>query len=353
MSIVQTTALGLGLMSLLLLMVVRTELIDQWRASLPDDTPDHFMVNIQPDQADALREDLAALGVDGLQVRPMANANLVELTGEDPPENAFTGQVNLSWIDELPPANVIERGRFWSPGATGEISLANRWAERVGVGLGDRLTFDAGGRTFSGEVTSLREVDWGSFNVNFFILVTPEAAGDLPHQYVASFRAPPDRLEALDRIARDRPNVTLLDVGALVDRVFQIIDQVSRAAQVVFAFTLVAGLVVLLAALEATRDQRRSEAALLRTLGAPRRMVRGGLLVEYGVMAVIAAGLAVAGAAMVGGLLAGELFGFDYRPGAGLFVLGFTVSVVLIVGAGWLGNRDVLKTPPVRILRAR
>ncbi|NKI34214.1 oxidoreductase [Wenzhouxiangella sp. XN79A] len=353
MSIVQTTALGLGLMALLLLMVVRTELIDQWRASLPDDTPDHFMVNIQPDQADALREELAALGVEGLQVRPMANANLVAITGETPPDDAFTGQVNLSWIDRLPPANVVREGRFWSPDATGEISLASRWAERVGVGLGDRLTFDGGGQTFTGEVTSIREVDWGSFNVNFFLLVTPEAANQLPHQYIASFRAPPDRLEALDRVARSRPNVTLLDVGALVDRVFEIIDQVSRAAQVVFAFTLAAGLVVLLAALEATRDQRRSEAALLRTLGAERRMVRGGLLIEYGVMAVIAAALAVAGAAVVGGLLARELFGFDYRPGVGLFALGFGASVALIVGAGWLGNRSVLQTPPVRILRER
>jgi putative ABC transport system permease protein len=353
MSIIQTTALGLGLMALLLLMVVRTELIDQWRSSLPDDTPDHFIVNIQPDQADTLREELVALGAEGLQVRPMANANLASITGETPPENPFTGQVNLSWIDALPPANELRAGRFWSAGASGEISVAQRWAERVGVGLGDRLTFDAGGQTFSGEITSIREVDWGSFNVNFFILVTPEAADILPHQFVASFRAPGDRLQALDQIARERPNVTLLDVGALVDRVFEIIDQVSRAAQVVFAFTLVAGLVVLLAALEATRDQRRSEAALLRTLGAERRMVRGGLLVEYGVMAVIAAGLAVVGAGVVGGLLARELFGFDYRPGPGLFAVGFGMSVLLIVGAGWLGNRSVLKTPPVRILRAQ
>lgn len=353
MSIVQTTALGLGLMALLLLMVVRTELIGQWRASLPPDTPDHFIVNIQPDQADELRLELQALGAQGLQVRPMANANLIEIAGEAPPDDAFTGQVNLSWIDSLPPANTIVAGEFWTPGATGELSVAQRWADRVGVQLGDRLTFDAGGRTFTAQITSLREVDWGSFNVNFFLLVTPDAGELLPHQFVASFRAPAGGLDALDTLARARPNVTLLDVGALVDRVFEIIDQVSRAAQVVFVFTLIAGLVVLLAALESTRDQRRAEAALLRTLGAERKMVRGGLLVEYGVMAVIAASLAVLGAAVVGGLLASELFGFDYRPGITLFALGFGASIVLIVGAGWLGNRSVLSTPPVRILRAR
>lgn len=356
MSIVQTTALGMGLMSLLLLMVVRTELIGQWRASLPPDTPDHFIVNIQPDQRDAVHEALEAMNAGGLQVRPMANANLVEIDGDGqdnrPPEGPFTGQVNLSWIDRLPPANEIVEGEFWNPGDTGQISLAVRWAERVGVGLGDRMTFDAGGRTFSAEVTSVREVDWGSFNVNFFILLTPEAADFLPHQYVASFALPDGEIEALDELARSMPGTSVLDVGALVDRVFEIIDQVSQAAQVVFVFTLAAGLVVLLAALEATRDQRRSEAALLRTLGANRRMVLGGLLIEYGVMAVIAATLATVGAALTGWLLAHELFGFDYRPGWILFAGGFSVSVLLVLGAGWLGNRTVLNTPPIRILRA-
>ncbi len=353
MSIVQTVALGLGLMALLLLVVVRTELIEQWRASLPVDTPNHFMVNLQPEQADEVRRRLADLGATGLQVRPMANANLVSIDGDTPREDPFTGQVNLSWIDRLPPANEVTEGRFWEAGERGQISVARRWSERVGVGLGDRMTFDAGGRTLTAEVTSIRDVDWGSFNVNFFLLLTPEAADALPHQFVASFRVADGALDDLDALARDLPNATLLDVGALVDRVFEIIDQVSRAAQVVFLFTLIAGLVVLLAALEATRDQRRGEAALVRALGADRRMVRGGLLIEYGIMASIAAALACCGAAAVGALLAEELFDFAYRPGPGLFALGFSVAVTLIVGAGWLGNRSVLATPPVRILRAR
>lgn len=353
MSIVQTVALGLGLMALLLLVVVRTELIEQWRASLPVDTPNHFLVNVQPGQAEDVRQRLAGLGATGLQVRPMANANLVSIDGDTPRDDRFTGQVNLSWIDRLPPANEVTEGRFWAPGERGQISVARRWSERVGVRLGDRMTFDAGGRTITAEVTSIRDVDWGSFNVNFFLLLTPEAADVLPHQFVASFRMPGDALDDLDDLARELPNATLLDVGALVDRVFEIIDQVSRAAQVVFLFTLIAGLVVLLAALEATRDQRRSEAALVRALGADRRMVRGGLLIEYGIMAAIAASLACCGAAIVGALLADELFGFAYRPGFGLFALGFSVAVTLIVGAGWLGNRSVLATPPVRILRAR
>lgn len=351
-SILQVTALGLGLMALLLLMVVRGELIGQWRNSLPADTPDHFMVNIQPDQFERARETLERMGAQQLQIRPMANAQLTEISGETPPAGGFTGQVNLSWIDQFPPANKIVEGEFWAPGDSGQISVAKRWADRVGVGLGDRMTFDSGGQEFSAEVTSIRNVEWNSFNVNFFLLLTPEAGEILPHQFVASFYLPPEGATALNELARSLPNTSVLDVGALIERVFEIINQVSQAAQVVFAFTLIAGLVVLLAALEATRDQRRAEAALIRTLGADNATVRNGLLIEYAIMAAIAAALATLGAAVTGWIMADELFGFDYQPGISLFVLGFTASALLVVGAGWLGNRSVLTTPPVRILRA-
>jgi len=358
-SILQITALGLGLMALLLLMVVRGELIGQWRASLPADTPDHFMVNIQPDQVGRVRETLEDIGAGQLQIRPMANAQLTEIVekgslkgGDRPPEDRFTGQVNLSWIDRIPPANEIVEGEFWEAGDSGEISVARRWADRVGVGVGDRMTFDSGGRAFSAEITNIRDVEWNSFNVNFFLLLTPEAGEMLPHQFVASFYLPPEGAQALDELARSLPNTSVLDVGALIQRVFEIINQVSQAAQVVFAFTLIAGLVVLLAALEATRDQRRSEAALIRTLGADNATVRNGLLIEYAIMAAIAAALATLGAAVTGWIMADELFGFDYQPGVSLFILGFGASALLVVGAGWLGNRSVLSTPPVRILRA-
>ncbi|MDT8438267.1 MAG: FtsX-like permease family protein [Wenzhouxiangellaceae bacterium] len=351
-SIVQVTALGLGLMALLLLAVVRGELIGQWQATLPANAPDHFMVNIQPDQADGVRAELEALGAERLQVRPMANVQLVAIDGDQPPENGFTGQVNVSWIDQLPPANEITEGAFWSPGARGEISVAQRWADRVGVRLGDVMTFDAGGSRFTATVTSIRNVQWNSFNVNFFLLLTPEAGEQLPHQYVASFWLPEAAARDLDALARELPNVSVLDVGALIQRVFEIITQVSQAAQVVFAFTLIAGLVVLLAALEATRDERRTEAALIRALGADNATVRNGVLIEYAVMAVIAGLLATAGAALTGWIMADELFNFAYRPGLVLFVGGFALAGVLVVGAGWLGNRSVLRVPPVRILRA-
>lgn len=349
--IIQITALGLGLMSLLLLMIVRTELLEQWRASLPPDTPDHFVVNIQPDQRAVVTEALQGLGVETLQVRPMATVNLVAVNGEPPPDHRWAGQVNVSWIDRLPPANRIVDGEFFEPSASGEISLAERWSERTGIGLGDTLVFEGGARRLEATVTSLREVEWESFNVNFFILLTPSAGEALPHQFIASFRLPASGADLRD-LQQQWPNVSIIDIGALLDRVDEIIDRVSAAAQVVFVFTLLAGLIVLLAALEATRDERRSEAALIRALGADDGLVTRGLLVEYGAMALIAALLATGGASLTGWLLARELFEFAYRPSPLLLAAGFTAAFVLVVGSGWLGNRSVLRSSPIRILRA-
>lgn len=349
--IVQITALGLGLMALLLLMVVRTELLTQWRASLPADTPNHFVVNIQPNQLDLVRDQLQDRGAQRLQIAPMASVNLISIAGRTPPDDRMAGQVNVSWTDQLPPGNVITAGAFFAADARAEVSLAEMWAQRLGVELGDELVFESGAQRYTATVTSLREVDWRSFGVNFFILLTPDAGPQLPHQHIASFYLDSEQGAVLRDLNRAAPNLSILDIGAVVARVLEIIDRVSAAAELVFVFTLLAGLVVLLAALEATRDERRHESALIRTLGADDALVRRGLLIEYGIMALIAALLATAGAAVTGWLLAEELFEFRYRPSALLFVAGFAAAVVLVVGSGWLGNRSVLATPPVRILR--
>ncbi len=349
--IIQVTALGLGLMSLLLLMLVRTELLEQWRGSLPPDTPDHFLVNIQPDQVEDIEDELIRVGARNLQIRPMANVNLVGSSGTIRQDDRMAGQINVSWIDELPPANEVIAGEFFSPEATGEVSLANMWAQRLGAQLGDELVFESGARQLTATVTSIREVDWNSFNVNFFVLLSPEASDILPHQYIASFYLADGDGSVLRPVSRAFPNISIIDVGAIIERIGEIIDRVSSAAQVVFFFTLLAGIVVLLAALEATRDERRHESALIRTLGADNAMVGRGLLVEYGVMALLAAFLATVGSAITGWLLARELFEFTYQPSWQLFAVGFLAAVVLVVGSGWLGNRSVLATPPVRILR--
>jgi len=360
--ILQITALGLGLMALLLLLVVRGELLDQWRGGLPEGTPNHFLVNIQPEQRDSIIESLEQAGAETIQLRPMATGRLTRINDqstadirpEDPmAERRLQGQVNLSWTNSVPPANEIIAGEFWdSDDPENQISLAETWAEGLDIGMGDELVFEVGGEEFGGPVTSIRRVDWNSFNVNFFILITPEMAETIPHQIIGSFYLPAGESSRLRDLAREHSNVSLLDVDSILNRVREIIDRVSMAAQVVFFFTLAAGLVVLLAALQSTRDERRHEAALIRTLGADKGLVLRSVLVEYAAMAAIAGLLATLGAGVTGWLLARELFGFAYMPSAGLFVTGIGASLILVVGAGWAGNRSVLTTPPVRILRA-
>lgn len=358
--IVQITALGLGLMALLLLLVVRGELLDQWRGSLPEGTPNHFLVNVQSDQLEPVRELLG--DADGLQLRPMATGRLVTVNGRPVGEiesddalmqRRLQGPVNLSWSEHLPAANHVIAGQFWDTSrAPDEISLAANWADSAGLSVGDQLTFQIGERELGGRVTSLREVEWDSFNVNFFILITPEAAQGVPHQHIGSFYLPPAHTDTLRELTRRYPNISLLDTEAILDRVREIIDRVSQAAQVVFLFTLAAGVMVLLTALQSTRDERQHEAALIRTLGADDALVLRSLLVEYAVMALIAGTLAAVGAAITGWFLARELFDFAYHPSPMLFLLGLGGGLLLVVGAGWLGNRSVLRTPPVRILRA-
>ncbi|HLR87001.1 MAG TPA: FtsX-like permease family protein [Wenzhouxiangella sp.] len=351
--IVQITALGLGLMALLLLAMVGNELLEQWRASLPDNAADHFIVNIQPGQRSAIENRLNELGMLDLQVRPMANVNLVEINGAPAPDEHWAGQVNVSWTDRLPPGNTIVEGRFHGSGNNNhQISLARSWARRSGIKMGDTLAFTSGGQRIEARVTSIRDVEWETFSVNFFILLSPSAGRDLPHQFIASFRQPAQAYSTRE-LQQAWPNISIVDIGSLLDRIGEMIDRVARAAQVVFMFTLAAGLIVLLAALESTLDERRYEVALIRTLGAGRGMVWRSLLIEYGTMALMTAGLATGGAALTGWLVARELFEFSYRPSLAIMVGGLLASVVLVVGSGWLGNRRAVGGAPLRELQRR
>lgn len=359
----QITGLGIGLTALLLLMVVRVDLLTGWRTSLPPDTPNRFLVNVQPDQRAAVADFLDASGADRLQLRPMATARLVRINGSEPQAEDFddpradrriNGTLNLSWSETLPPANRIVAGQWLdSASETPEISLAESWAEPLGLGLGDTLTFEAGADRFTGTVTSLREVDWDSFNVNFFILVSPSAAASFPHQFVGSFHAPDTSSGILRGMAQNFPNVTLLDVDAILIRVREIIERVSGAAEIVFLFTLAAGIAVLLAAISATRDERRTEAALLRTLGARNRSILAALVIEYSLTALVAGVLAAVAAGITGAVLATRVFQIsDYNPDMTALALGAVAGAALLLVSGVVGNSGVLRVPPVKILRA-
>ncbi|NKF21261.1 ABC transporter permease [Solimonas marina] len=362
-TIVQVTALGLALLALLLVSVVRTDLLSTWQKKLPADTPNQFLINIQPEQRDALQAFFAKHGYPDLHLWPMARGRLVALNGQPVSAETFTDpetqrwinrDFNLSWSTVLNPDNRITEGQWWGEDGRGKKLLsADAYAiERLHLKLGDTMTLDFAGEQETFTVTNFRTVDWDSFNPNFFLLAPPGAVSDLvPRQYLTSFYLPPEQRGLLRELVTQFPNVSVLDIDALMDQVRSIIERIVRAVEFIFAFTLAAGLAVLLAAIEGTRAERVRETALLRTLGARSGLIARGLIAEYAVLGALAGGVAAIAAQMLAWALADHVFHIGYGPRPLLWLIGMTSGAAIVCALGWLSLRSTLRTPPNTVLR--
>ncbi len=361
---IQVVAFGLGITVLLLLSIVRGDLLFDWRASLPPDAPNHFLINVQPEQVAELETFLQQRVGRAPTFHPMIKGRLSAINGEpvgpedyDNPRarRLAAREFNLSTARQLAPDNRIVAGQWWGVASQSEgfheWSVEEGIAETLGIALGDRLRFQVAGNRVTGTVTSLRAVDWDSFRVNFFVVGPPALLEDEPASFITSFFLPPAEKTALAELVRRFPNVTVIDVDAIMSRVRSIIDRVSLAVEFVFLFTLAAGVVVLLAAVQATRDERLRESALMRTLGANRRQVRGALIAEFLTLGLLAGTLASLSAAVLGTLLAGQVFHFAYQPSPGLWIAGLAGGAFGVTLAGLWATRRVLSVPPLRILR--
>ncbi len=365
-SSLQIGALALGLMALLLLTVVRGDLMRDWRASLPPDAPNQFLINVLPEQVAEARADLAkGIGAD-VAFRPMVRGRLVAVNNAVLDTSTFADvqtrrlaerEFNLSWADELPKGNQVVRGAFWKPGTAGPaaegagMSLEEGIAESLRVKLGDLLTFDIAGTQVSSQVTSLRKVDWDSFRVNFFALFPPGPLEALPVTYIAAFRAPADNNAWLASLLRKNPNILAIDIGEIVRQVQGIVDSVSRAIEFVFLFTLAGGLLVLQAAIAATQDERRFDAAILRTLGASQRQLASAQVAEFLLLGALAGLVAATGATAIGWALAKWAFKFPFEASALVWVYGIVGGALAVTLAGWLGTRGTARTSPLSVIR--
>ena len=363
-SSLQIGALALGLMALLLLTVVRGDMMRNWRASLPPDAPNQFLVNVLPEQVDDARAQLAkGVGAD-VTFRPMVRGRLVEVNGAELDTKKFSDQrarrlaereFNLSWAPALPAGNRVTRGTFWTASSTPEaagMSLEDGIAETLGVKVGDTLTFDIAGNRVSAKVTSLRKVDWDSFRVNFFALFPPGPLDSMPATYIAAFRAPDGNNNAwLPALVQKHPNILAIDIGEIVRQVQGIMEHVSRAVEFVFLFTLAGGLLVLQAAIAATQDERKFDAAILRTLGASRRQLAAAQIAEFLLLGSIAGLVAAAGASAIGWALAEFVFKFTFVPNALVWVYGIVGGAVAVTLAGWLATRGASRQPPLLVIR--
>jgi len=361
-SSLQIGALALGLTSLLLLTVVRGDLLRDWRASLPPDAPNQFLVNVLPEQVDDARAFLDTSIHVKPEFRPMVRGRLVELNGkpldttqyETRARRLAEREFNLSWTDRIPEGNRTVAGAFWTTqgrGADAGISLEDGIAQTLGVKLGDRLTFDAGGSRVTALVTSLRKVDWDSFRVNFFALFAPGALDTLPATYIAAFRAPEGNVGWLSGLVSRYPNILAIDVAEILQQIQGIIDRVARAVEFVFLFTLAGGLLVLQAAIASTQDERKFDAAIVRTLGASQRQLQSAQATEFLLLGSLAGLLGAAGATAIGYALAEHVFNIRFTGNALVWVYGIVGGAAAVTLAGWLGTRSTVNEPPLTVLR--
>ena len=363
-AVLQVSALAVGLLALVLLVLLRTDLISSWRSATPPDAPDRFVINIQPEQSAAFRQTLDAAGVKNYDWYPMIRGRLVAIDNRPVTPESFANErakrlvereFNLSHAAELPGHNRIVAGR-WTPNETDGVSVEEGLATTLGLKLGDRLRFDMAGVAHDGRITSLRKVDWGSMRVNFFVIFPNAELPGLPATTIAAFRAPTAAPVAGqpsfdNTLARDYPNVTTIDVSAQIGQVQRVLDQVIRAVEFLFAFTLAAGLVVLFAAVTATREARAREFAVMRALGASSRLlaqVQRAELLGVGALAGVLASLA---AMAVGWGLARYAFEFQWTASWWVPLAGGAAGALLALAAGWWGLREVLSRPVVQTLR--
>jgi putative ABC transport system permease protein len=357
-AVLQVSALAVGLLALVLLVLLRTDLVNSWRSATPADAPNRFVINLQPDQGEAFRAALAAAGVQRYDWYPMIRGRLVAINeravsgesyADDRASRLVDREFNLSHSSQAPEHNEVVAGR-WVVNEADGLSVEEGLAQQLGLKLGDTLHFDIGGQPRAARITSLRKVDWGSMRVNFFVIFPQAEMTDVPLTYISAFRAP--ETPGFDsRLSREFPNITNVNVSASIAQIQRVLDQVIRAVEFLFGFTLVAGLVVLFAAVTATREARAREFAIMRAMGAGSRLLAQVQRAELLGVGALAGGLASLAAIVVGWLLARYAFEFIWAPSPWVPLAGSVAGALLALAAGWWGLREVLRRPVLETLR--
>jgi putative ABC transport system permease protein len=361
-SAVQVVAFGLGITVLLLLTLVRTDLLDGWRATLDDDAPNHFLINIQPQE----RESVGALFADnGLEVprfTPLVRARMTTINGESVKERSYPNEegewlanreANLSWATQLSSSNEIVAGEWWPADYDGPplASIEEEAAMNAGLDIGDVLEFFVAGREVEARIASIRTINWDSFQPNFFIVLSPGALDGMPTTYISSMRIDDAQQPMLVQLMRQHPAVSVIDLGAILEQVRGIIEKASLAVQAVFVFTLAAGIAVLFAAVQSTIDERRFESAMLRALGARRRTVFAGVMAEFAALGAAAGILASAGASILAAVVAVKLFELPWQFNPLIWLAGVGAGVLVVCLSGFFAARGAINAKPADILR--
>ena len=359
----QILIFGLAIMLLLVLVLIRTALITEWRSQIPENAANHFVMNIAADEVDGVRALVEQQATEGDFLYPMIRGRVTGVNDiaakqwqdslqRERGGSRLTSERNLTWIVDPPESNAIVEGQWWAADATApEVSLEADYAQSWGISLGDELQFDIGGQQISAKVTSIRTLEWESMSPNFFIIFSPGALQDFPATYMTSFFLQRSDKRFLNELLTAYPTITVIEIDALIAQIQEIVAQVSQAVELVLGLVLISGCLVLVASIQASRDSRMSEHALIRALGGSRRLIGSSLAAEFLLLGAFAGIVAVFGAELTVGILQSQVFNLSASLHPWIWLLGPVAGALIIATVGLLGSRSLVDTPPMMVLR--
>ncbi len=360
-NVAQLLIFGLAIMLLLILLLLRTELIEEWRSQLPEDAPNHFVMNVVPEELDDVRQMLTENTTYGGVLFPMIRGRIIAVNGTEASQwrrergggddgPGISSERNLSFSETLPPNNRIVAGQWWATSGA-YVSLEEEFARETGLAVGDSLRFDVAGATFDAEVTSVREVEWDSMAPNFFLLFSPGVLEQYAATWMTSFHLTADKKRFLNTLLSRFPTITVIEVDEIIAQVQRIIGRVTQAIELVLALVMGAGCLVLVASIQASRDQRLAEHALLRALGGSRRLIQGALAAEFAVLGAFAGVVAAVGAELTTWILTTQVFALPGSVHPWVWMVGPVVGLVVVAVCGVLSTRSLVHSPPILVLR--
>ena len=354
-SVLQIVVFGLSLTFLMALTETRTDLIESWKETLNEDTPNYFFFNIQDYETDEINSFFKSKLEQPITFTPLIRGRLLEATSSSgepiKAENMVDREANLTWFDALPENNLVVEGEWWlSDVETPSVSIDKDIAASMNLSIGDRLSFAAGGMNFEATVSSFREVQWESFAPNFFFILSPGLGKDLPQSFITSLNVPPDSKVA-DEFIKRFPTVTSVDLEAALSQIRSIVNSASLAVQAIFVLSLFAGILTLVAAIFSSVDQRKKETAVIHTMGATRRTIFAAVAAEFLGLGILSGLTAVLAAMLFSGFLSTQIFELNYTPNPIIFISGFLVGVTSIAVAGMLAVRQAIYSPAILTLR--
>jgi len=361
----QILIFGIAIMLLLVLVLLRTALISEWRAQVPEEAANHFLMNIASDEVTAVQQLIDDNATAGDFLYPMIRGRVVAVNDED--ANSYQARLsasrgdsgprlmserNLTWTDTQPINNTVVSGQWWAGDTDrAEVSLEKDYADDFNLSIGDELSFDIGGQLIKAQVSNIRTLEWESMSPNFFIILSPPALRSFPSTYMTSFFLKRSEKVFLNQLLTAHPTITVIEIDAMIEQIRSIVDRVTQAVELVLGLVLASGCLVLVASIQASRDARMAEHALVRALGGTRRLILSSLAAEFAILGALAGIVAVVGAELTVAVLQSQVFQLEVSVHPWIWPVGPLAGALIIVIVGLLGSRSLINTPPMLVLR--